>query len=159
VNRTALDAMASRNASAVSCDTPMPTNTMPKAPSSQRGVDLAIETVGGRIFQQAQRALAPLGRIVIAGMAGGEESQPDIPTLLARSASCATLNLSVVYSQQPGHMCEAWAQLCSLYGAGVLSPQIGNRFPLAQAADAHRLLESRANVGKVLLNPCNTTPA
>jgi NADPH2:quinone reductase len=121
--------------------------------TSQRGVDLAIETVGGRIFQQAQQALAPLGRIVIAGMAGGGESQPDIPALLARSASCATLNLSVVYSQQPAHMRGVWAQLCSLYATGGLSPDIGNRFPLAQAADAHRLLESRANVGKILLNP------
>lgn len=117
-----------------------------------RGVDLAIETVGGEIFQQAQAALAPLGRIVVAGIAGGEESQPDIPTLLARSATCSTLNLSVVFAQYPERIREVWPKLIALYEQGLLRPRIGHRFALEQAADAHRLLESRGSVDKILLS-------
>lgn len=116
-----------------------------------RGVDLAVETVGGEVFQHAQRALAPLGRIVIAGMASGESKPPDIPTLLDRSASLTTLNLSVVFAQRPEHVRSVWSQLTTLYEAGALKVRIGRRFPLTQAAEAHRLLESRASTDKILL--------
>ncbi len=120
------------------------------------GVDLAIETVGGRIFQAAQRLLAPLGRIVIAGMASGEDGGPNIPVLLERSATCSTLNLSVVFAHRPERIQESWPRLCALYTAGLLTPRIGSRFPLEAAADAHRLLESRGSVDKILLAPIAT---
>ena len=123
------------------------------AATAGRGVDLAIETVGGQIFQQAQRALAPLGRIVLAGTASGEESQPDIATLLARSATCSTLNLSVVFAHSPQRPRDSWTRLTAMYESGLLRPRIGHRFPLSQAASAHRLLESRASVDKILLDP------
>jgi NADPH:quinone reductase len=121
--------------------------------TSGRGVDVAIETVGGVLFEQAQDALAPLGRIVIAGTASGHEPRPDVSALLARSGTCATLNLSVVFARRPVRARETWACLMSLYSAGHLRPRIGRRLPLAQAADAHRLMESRGSVDKILLYP------
>ena len=121
------------------------------AATGGRGVDLAVETVGGDIFQQAQRALAPLGRIVIAGMAGGKEAPPDVATLLDRSASCTTLNLSVVFAHRPDRIRSVWSNLTRLYEAGKLQPRIGHRFKLQDAAAAHRLLESRASTDKILL--------
>jgi NADPH2:quinone reductase len=117
------------------------------------GIDVIVETVGGDVFRQAQDALAPLGRIVITGVAGGQETQPDVATLLSRSATCATFNLSVIFAHRPRHIQEVWARLTDLYEAGRLLPRIGHRFTLAQAADAHRLLESRASMDKILLDP------
>jgi NADPH:quinone reductase len=118
-----------------------------------RGVDVVIETVGGVLFDQAQDALAPLGRIVIAGAASGHEPRPDVSALLARSATCATLNLSIVFAQRPDHIHRAWSRLLELYGKGLLTPRIGHRFELAKTADAHRLLESRGSTDKILLTP------
>jgi NADPH:quinone reductase len=125
--------------------------------TSGRGVDLAIETVGGKVFDQAQAALAPLGRIVIAGVASGEESRPDIPTLLARSAACATLNLSVVFANRPQAVRDAWNRLIEGYLSEALRPQIGTRYALSEVASAHRLMESRASIGKILLDPDGPT--
>jgi len=121
------------------------------AATGGRGVDLAIETVGGDLFQQAQRALAPLGRIVIAGMAGGQEAPVDLAALLDRSATCTTLNLSVVFAHRPDRIRSMWSDLTRLYAAGKLQPRIGHRFKLQDAAEAHGLLESRASTDKILL--------
>jgi NADPH2:quinone reductase len=117
------------------------------------GVDIAIETVGGGVFDQAQASLAPLGRIVIAGAASGVTPRPDVGGLLARSARCSALNLSIVFARQPGRMHRAWDELVALYAAGTLRPRVSRRLPLAQAADAHRALEGRASVDKILLDP------
>jgi len=103
------------------------------------------------LFEQAQDALAPLGRIVIA--ASGRQSRPDVSALLARSATCATLNLSVVFARRPERICAAWEQLIALYSQGLLRPRIGQQFALAQAAYTHRVLESRASTDKILLHP------
>lgn len=123
------------------------------AATGRRGVDLAIETVGGEVFDQAQQALAPLGRIVIAGAASGKSPRPDVGVLLARSASCATLNLSVIFAQRPEYMHDVWGRLLALYAAGRLRPRIGHRYRLSEAAAAQRLLESRASTDKILLDP------
>lgn len=118
-----------------------------------RGVDVAVETVGGALCAEAQACLAPLGRLVIAGMAGGDAPVPDVPTLLARSAVCATLNLSVVFAHRPAAAHAAWNRIVGLWERGRLTPRIGHRFALADAAQAHRLLESRASTDKILLVP------
>jgi NADPH2:quinone reductase len=123
------------------------------AATGGRGVDLVVDTVGGAVFAQSQRALAPLGRVVVAGAASGALAAPDMAGLLDRSASCATLNLSVVFAHAPERMRAAWERLTGFYDAGALNPQIGHRFALHEAAAAQYLLESRGSMGKILLNP------
>jgi NADPH:quinone reductase-like Zn-dependent oxidoreductase len=78
-----------------------------------------------------------------------------VSALLARSATCSTLNLSVVFARRPERVHAAWERLIALYSQGLLRPRIGHQFALAQAADAHRLLESRASTDKILLRPPN----
>lgn len=118
-----------------------------------RGVDLAIETVGGTVFTAVQESLAPLARLVTVGVAGGDGPKPDVGALLEKSASYATLNLSVVFAQFPQRIAESWRELLALHASGALRPQIGHRFPLDAAADAQALMESRRSTGKILLLP------
>ncbi|NKF22621.1 quinone oxidoreductase family protein [Solimonas marina] len=118
-----------------------------------RGVDIAIETVGGRVFAAVQQALAPLARLVTVGVAGGDGPQPDVGTLLAQSASYATLNLSVIFARCAALIAPSWQALLALYARGALRPQIGHRYALAQAADAQALMESRRSTGKIVLTP------
>jgi NADPH2:quinone reductase len=63
------------------------------------------------------------------------------------------LNLSVIYANEPRLIREAWPRLIAAYLAGTLRPRIARRFALSEAADAHRLMESRAATGKILLDP------
>lgn len=118
-----------------------------------RGVDRAVETVGGDLYARVERLLAPMGRIVIAGAASGRLAMPDPVVLLDRSASVATLNLSVVYANDPAAMRPVWDGLVALAHAGAIVPRVGHRFGLSEAADAHRLLESRASGDKIVLDP------
>jgi NADPH2:quinone reductase len=118
-----------------------------------RGVDIVVDTVGGVVPGQAQRALAPLGRLVIAGAASGTLAAPDMAGLLDRSALCATLNLRVVFAHAPARMHAAWARLAGLHSAGALRARIGHRFALHHAAAAQELIESRRSMGKILLDP------
>lgn len=117
------------------------------------GVDVVIDTVGGAVYAQAEAALAPLGRIVIAGMASGAAPVPNVSVLLARSAGCTTLNLAAIYARQPQRLQQAWTELCALYLDGRLTPRISARLPLSAVAVAHRALESRSSVDKLMLDP------
>lgn len=118
-----------------------------------RGVDLVVETVGGALFAQAEAVLAPLGRIVVAGAAGGSLPRPDVAALLDRSAVCALFNLSVLMAERCWTVDTAWRRMTALFAQQRVVPRIARRFALAEAADAHRLLESRASVDKILLLP------
>ncbi len=119
----------------------------------ERGIDLIVETVGGALFDEAQGLLAPLGTIVIAGAASGAFGRPDPAVLIDRSARCAALNLSVVYAQDPRGMAVAWTTLVAMHRDGAFQPAIGARYALADVAEAHRALESRATIGKLLIVP------
>jgi NADPH:quinone reductase len=118
-----------------------------------RGADIAIETVGGRLFSEAVESLAPLGRVVIAGVAGGETPSVEVDKFLSRSATCSTLNLSVLFAHRPELISASWQELVKLYTTCPLRPVIGHRFPLKDARQAHELMESRKSVGKILLIP------
>jgi NADPH2:quinone reductase len=118
-----------------------------------RGADIAIETVGGRLFSEAVESLAPLGRVVIAGVAGGETPSVEVDKFLSRSATCSTLNLSVLFAHRPELISASWQELVKLYTTCPLRPVIGHRFPLKDARQAHELMESRKSIGKILLIP------
>jgi len=117
------------------------------------GIDISVETVGGELFGEVIESLAPLGRIVLAGIAGGERPHIDVDVLLSRSATCSTLNLSVMFAWKPKLIRQSWIDLIDLYSEQNLRPIIGHRFPLARVREAHDLMESRQSIGKILLSP------
>ncbi len=113
--------------------------------------DLVIETVGGATHRQAQAAVAPLGRLVIAGCASGEPAVLDTAGLLARYARCTWLNLSVVFARRPDLVRRAWQRLLALHADGTWRARIARQLPLADVAEAHRLLESRQGTDAIVL--------
>lgn len=118
-----------------------------------RGADLVLESVGGRVFEDAMGCLAPLGRLILFGAASGEMKEVHPNELLRTSSTFAALNLSVLFAQAHHRVEPSWRELTRLYESGALRPMIRYRFPLEKAAEAHRLLESRRTVGKLLLIP------
>jgi NADPH:quinone reductase-like Zn-dependent oxidoreductase len=133
-----------------------------------RGVDVILDPLGGRSFLHSYRMLAPLGRLVMFGLSAAAtgERRNLWKAFLAWQRSSSFDPLSMinrnrgVFGLNLGHLWDERAQLTPIMQmlvaemtAGRLRPVVAKTFPLDKAADAHRFLQSRANIGKVVLTP------
>ena len=102
---------------------------------------------------QSLQVLKPLGVLVAVGYAGGfwEELNPAL--LVGRNVGLQGFYLGRLMRHRRDVVQEAIEDLLQLWQDGVVKPVVGATFPLAQAADAHRLIEERRSVGKVVLVP------
>ncbi|MFJ8581538.1 zinc-binding dehydrogenase [Micromonospora sp. NPDC093277] len=110
------------------------------------GVDVVFDGVGGQLARDAFDLLAPGGRMLSFGLASG--AWADLPAELATAREVALLRPSAAPAELRAFTEQALAEAA----AGRLRPLIGQRFPLERAADAHAAIESRATVGKTLLD-------
>jgi NADPH:quinone reductase-like Zn-dependent oxidoreductase len=131
------------------------------------GIELAFDAVGGDYFKRSQRCLGPGGRLVVYGFsaavgADGKRSLWRIAKALLQTRLYHPLpmidrNLAVIgvhLGRMQGRealMKKEMAEILRMYEAGEVKPVIGKSFPLEHAADAHRFIHSRQNIGKVLL--------
>jgi len=115
--------------------------------------DVVFDPVGGRVFSDSLKVLAPLGGIVAIGYAGGlwEDVSPQF--VVGRNISVHGFYLGRLTQLQPEIVREAVHEICGLWQAGGLKPLVGAEYPLEQATEALDLLESRRSVGKVVLVP------
>ncbi|KAG9343497.1 hypothetical protein JZ751_013663 [Albula glossodonta] len=125
--------------------------------TSNRGVNVAFEAVGGDIFKSALSCLSWEGRIVVVGFAGG--NIPTIPANLLLLKNIAAMGVFwgryrdedfPVFSKS---ISEA-IQYCQ---AGVIKPWIGATFKLHQVNDAFQYIQQRQSVGKVILSMKGTS--
>jgi NADPH2:quinone reductase len=117
-----------------------------------KGVDLFLDMIGGTQFSENFAYLAPLGRIVAFGAASGQRAVIDTEKLTARCHS-VTGFYSAFASTRPELVAPALKQLIHYVLAGQLKLQVHHRFPLEQAAEAHRQMETRQTTGKIVLLP------
>ena len=97
--------------------------------------------------------LAPLGTLVAIGSAGGWWKDLSPSLLVGRNVGVQGFYLGRLMSRRPDIVQEAAVKLGALWEEGALHPIVGAEFPLAEAADAHRLIEDRKHAGKVVLVP------
>ncbi|AGL13816.1 oxidoreductase [Actinoplanes sp. N902-109] len=120
--------------------------------SQVSGVDLVVEAVGGGVLRRSLGVLGPYGRMVVFGAASGE--LVDIPvTELFALRSVAGFSLLAWRATRPAQARAEMTELTGLITAGRLRTSVHATLPLAEAAEAHRLLESRTTMGRVLLVP------
>lgn len=111
-----------------------------------RGYDLIAEMVGGRMFDESVVALAPTGRLVSYGRAGGQ------PPALSRSdVTVVDFSLLDLLRTDPGALQAPARRLFEAIEAGALEPVLGRIYDASDAASAHRALEDRTSIGKLLL--------
>lgn len=115
----------------------------------ERPVTLILDGVGGGAGRAALELLAPGGRILLFGFASGEPT-PITTRDLMRLGITAGWALGAGIS---GHMRALETRALAAASSGQLVPEVGARFPLSEAAAAHRALEARETVGKVVLEP------
>ncbi len=115
--------------------------------------DLVLDPVGGELFATSVGILAPLGTVVGIGYAGGwwEELNPAL--LVGRNVGVQGFYLGRLMARRPDIVAAAANELLELWSAGAIKPVVGAEYPLTEAADAHRLIEDRKHVGKVVLVP------
>ncbi|MBW3539333.1 MAG: NADPH:quinone oxidoreductase family protein [Planctomycetes bacterium] len=117
-----------------------------------RGAELILESVGGAIAAQSLGCWAPGGRMVIFGKASGEPAVITGDSLLFGNRSVRGLAVGMVIENEE-LMRRAMSELLAWVADGRLTLQIGGRYPLANAADAHRDLKARKTQGKLVLLP------
>lgn len=117
-----------------------------------KGVDVALEMVGGEVFNNTLKCLATFGRLVVFGAASGEQSRMYPSSLMARNQSVIGFFLPQIM-RKPELLQSSLVELLTYLGEGKLKLTIGGVFPLEEAANVHVLLQSRKTTGKLLLEP------
>jgi NADPH2:quinone reductase len=117
------------------------------------GVPVVYDSVGAATFEASLDCLAPFGLMVTYGNASGPV--PPVDTgLLGRKGSLSVCRPSAFHHVAARADLDAAATaFFTLLGAGKIRLAEGGRWPLAQAAEAHRALQSRATTGSLLLLP------
>jgi NADPH2:quinone reductase len=116
-----------------------------------RGVDLVLDSVGRATFAGSLKSLAPFGHVILYGVSSGPPAPVNvIGTLFQRSLKVSAFYLYTI-NQRSEEAREGIQQVMSWIADGKLKIVIGLRLPLAQAAEAHRRMEGRETIGKILL--------
>lgn len=116
------------------------------------GVDVVLDSVGGPVLRQSLDLLAPYGRVVVYGAASGELSAVPVTDLFALR-SVAGFSLLAWRAARPDAARAEVAEIADHARAGRLRTAVHTRLPLTEAAAAHRILEERSQLGRVLLVP------
>ncbi|MFC0100577.1 NAD(P)H-quinone oxidoreductase [Micromonospora marina] len=117
-----------------------------------RGADVILDIMGASYLPRNVAALATGGRLVVIGMQGGRKGELDLGMLLAKRAAVhATALRSRPVEQKTAIARGVREQVWPLVEAGRIRPVVHARVDMADAAAAHRLVETNDHLGKVLL--------
>lgn len=121
-----------------------------------RGVDVVLDNVGGPYVARNLQAMAPGGRHVSLSFLQGAKIELDLQLLMRKGLSLTSSTLRPKSSEEKARLAVCIREhVLPWLASGEVRPHIHKRLPLAQAAEAHRMLEANANVGKVLLTATN----
>ncbi|MFI5177909.1 MAG: NAD(P)H-quinone oxidoreductase [Vicinamibacterales bacterium] len=117
-----------------------------------RGVDVILDMVGGDYFARNIEALAVEGRLVEIATLHGVKAELNIQAIMQRRLTITGSTLRPRPVADKGAIAaELLQQVWPLLDSGTVKPIVHATFPLTHAADAHRLMESSAHIGKLLL--------
>lgn len=118
-----------------------------------KGVQVVYDSVGKTTFMKSLDSLAPRGLLALFGQSSGSVPPFDAALLVQKGALFLTRPSLPQYTATREELLWRAGDVLAWVKAGELKLRIGKRFPLAEAAEAHRQLEGRATTGKVLLTP------
>jgi len=131
------------------------------------GIEMVMDPIGGKCFSRSYKCLGPTGRLVVYGLsaAAGPDGKRSLTRGLKTLAQIPRFhpmklmsdNISVI-GVHLGHLLPRGAllrgelgEIFRMYATGKIKPVIGKSFPLVEAAAAHRYIQERKNIGKVIL--------
>ena len=124
-----------------------------------RGVDLAIDMVGGDVFEACLRVLKFAGRVVVVGFSSGDIPATKTNYLLYNNLSVIGAPLDVNFEKAYANIEASVAEMQALHGQGKLKANIMRRFPFEAFKEAFEVVESRGVRGKIVLTTGRDDPA
>jgi NADPH2:quinone reductase len=116
-----------------------------------RGADVIFDPVGGDVFDESMRSVAPFGRILIVGFTSGRPAAAKTNHLLVKDAELIGFTIGALNRLDPQWARRNLSTLVGWLGARRIHPYHSHALPLARAADALKLIIDRKVIGKVLL--------
>ncbi|PAZ16620.1 oxidoreductase [Streptomyces sp. SA15] len=123
-----------------------------RAATDGRGVDVALETVGGDVLTKSVNLTAQFGRTVVYGAAGGELPAIEVADIFDNRIVMG-FSMWGVMGNRPDAMARGVRELLDMVTSGKVRPVVHAEVPLKDAAAAHELMESRSQLGRVVLVP------
>lgn len=121
--------------------------------TAKQGVDIILDMVGGDYLHRNLRALSIGGRIVVIAFLEGGKPPIDLFQIMRKRAILTGSTLRARPIGEKGEIALALREtVWPLIEKGAIKPVLSRIFPLDQAADAHRLMESSAHIGKIVLD-------
>jgi putative PIG3 family NAD(P)H quinone oxidoreductase len=119
-----------------------------------KGVDVILDIIGAKYLDRNVAALASGGRIAVIGLQGGRRGEFDLGALMAKRGTVSATTLRSRPAADKARIVKGVRdQVWPLVDAGAIRPIIDRTIPMAEAAEAHRLMESSDHLGKILLLP------
>jgi NADPH:quinone reductase len=123
-----------------------------RAATGGKGVNVILDMVGGDYVPKKLKCLAEEGRLVFIAYLRGPKSELDINEVMRRRLTITGSTLRPRTSEFKAYLARSLRdKIWPLIEAGRIKPAIYRTFPLAEAAEAHRLMESSQHIGKIVL--------
>lgn len=117
------------------------------------GADVVLDLVGGAYLAENLRAMAPLGRQIVVGLVAGSSASLSLGLLLAKRLTLrGTVLRSRSLEERAALALEFERQILPHFEQGALRPIVDRVLPMAEIAEAHRLIEANASFGKLVLS-------
>jgi len=118
----------------------------------ERAVDIVLDPVGSDRMTDSLRSLAPEGRLLVLGFAGGEIPVVKVNRLLLGNTGVLGVASREFFERHPALVAELWGQLLELRQTGALADPPVEAYPFADARGALRAISERRALGKVVLS-------
>lgn len=115
------------------------------------GVDLVMDVVGGTLFTDSLRSLAPQGRLLVVGFVDGAIPEVKVNRLLLNNVDVRGVGWGAYAMVRPGYMAQQWRELEPMMAAGVVDPPLGAVYPLEDFGRALEEMDERKTLGKTVL--------
>lgn len=116
-----------------------------------RGADVIYDPVGGDVFDESMRCIAPYGRILVVGFTSGRAALAKTNHLLVKDASVIGFTIGALGRLDPARAERNFAVLLGWLTSGRIRPYVSHRLPLERTADALQLIIDRKVIGKVVV--------
>ena len=128
--------------------------------TAKRGVEVILDMVGGDYIEKNLKCLALEGRMAIIAFLQGSRVTADWRHIMMKRLTVTGSTLRASPAARKAALAQSLRdKVWPLFAARTIRPVIHRVFPLAQAADAHRLMESSAHIGKIMLEVRPQAPA
>ena len=122
-----------------------------KALTGGRGANVIYDPVGGDVFDESMRCIAPFGRILIVGFTSGRAALAKTNHLLVKDAEVIGFTIGALARHDPDWASRNADELLVWLAEGRIHPYISHRLPLEQTAEALNLIRERKVIGKAVL--------